>query len=179
MASSYSENESEASLANRLPNHDEHCAQSLKRYGRSFSELHTWMDEPCAILGSNHRKYRHDPFVTPSEAKALFGDFADHACLDHIRLDELESRKSCDEIKRLQVVKFTIQTSAGTWQFESEGVSISKDGKTRFFLRSSNLSQKPIHESKEVDDAIEEEEDGNDEDEEWWKDEDDPEGSEP
>jgi hypothetical protein len=46
----------------------------------------------CAILGASHRKYRHDPNTTPKEAKAIFGENADNACLDHIRLDELESR---------------------------------------------------------------------------------------
>jgi len=31
--------------------------------------------------------HRHDPYITPIEAKKLFGEYADHACLDHIRLD--------------------------------------------------------------------------------------------
>jgi hypothetical protein len=126
-----------------MPNHEEHCADSLKRYGKSFSEIHRWMDEPCLILGSQHRIYRHDPYVTPSEAKAIFGDLADHVCLDHIRLDELESRKSITtiwfqntnyyEIKSvLSVIKFTIQSPAGVSHFESEAVNISKDGKSRF-----------------------------------------------
>jgi len=160
-----------------MPNHEVHCAESLKRYGKSFSELHAWMDEPSLILGSAHRQYRHDPNVTPSEAKAIFGDFADHACLDHIRLDELESRKSYYEIRALPIVKFTIQSPAGAWQFESEGVSISKDGKTHFFLRSSNLSQKSVQEPEEVNNAIEEEDDNdNDEGEEWWDEPDNPEG---
>jgi hypothetical protein len=52
-----------------MPNHEEHCAESLRRYGKSFSELHSWMDEPSLILGAAHRQYRHDPYVTPIEAK--------------------------------------------------------------------------------------------------------------
>lgn len=76
-----------------MPNHEEHCEDSSRRYGKTFSELHTWMDEPSAILGPNHRKYRHDPNTTPLEAKRIFGEDADHACLDHIRLDELDSRR--------------------------------------------------------------------------------------
>jgi hypothetical protein len=76
-----------------LPNNKEHCEDSLRRYGKTFEELHRWMDEPSAIMGASHRKYRHDPYTTPQEAKKLFGENADHACLDHIRLDELESRK--------------------------------------------------------------------------------------
>jgi len=51
------------------------------------------MDEPSTILGPNHRKYRHDPNTTPFVARQLFGSLADQACLDHIRLDELEKRR--------------------------------------------------------------------------------------
>lgn len=76
-----------------MPNHETHCEDSYRRYGKTFSELHTWMDEPSTILGPNHRKYRHDPNTTPWEAKRIFGENADHACLDHIRLDELDSRR--------------------------------------------------------------------------------------
>ncbi len=45
------------------------------------------MDEPYEIQGRTHRRFRHDPQTTPAEAKKLFGEFADHACIDHIRLD--------------------------------------------------------------------------------------------
>jgi len=45
------------------------------------------MDAPSAILGQKHRMYRHNPYVTPKKAKELFGEFADDACLGHIRLD--------------------------------------------------------------------------------------------
>ncbi len=79
-----------------MQNRKEHCAQSLKRYNRSFSELHRWMDEPSLHLSANHRKYRHDPNATPIEAKAVFGEGADNACLDHIRLDDLEVYKKGD-----------------------------------------------------------------------------------
>jgi hypothetical protein len=51
------------------------------------------MDEPSTILGPNHRKFRHDPNSTPYIAKQLFGPLADQACLDHIRLDELDRRR--------------------------------------------------------------------------------------
>lgn len=131
------------------------------------------MDEPSFLLGAKHRKYRHDPNVTPSEAKAIFGELADAACLDHIRLDELESRKNntTSETKSdHQMVAFTIQSPAGEWYFQSEAISISKDGKTHFFLRSSNLSQKSIKTPDE-----EESEDENNEDEEWWRNEEEPE----
>jgi hypothetical protein len=62
-----------------MPNNEEHSQESLRRYGKSFSEFHKWMDEPIAILGANHRKYRHDPNTTPKEAVQLFGENADNA----------------------------------------------------------------------------------------------------
>jgi RNA polymerase subunit RPABC4/transcription elongation factor Spt4 len=76
-----------------MPNNAEHCEDSLRRYGKTFAELHRWMDEPSTLLGPTHRRYRHDPHTTPQEAKAIFGENSDNACLDHIRLDELESRR--------------------------------------------------------------------------------------
>jgi len=79
-----------------VPSHEKHCRDSLRKYGKRFEDLHLWMDEPRDILGRKHRMFRHDPEVTPREAKGLFGEFADHACLDHIRLDQVSS----DEIRR-------------------------------------------------------------------------------
>jgi hypothetical protein len=55
------------------------------------------MDEPSSILGPKHRKYRHDPHTTPIVARKLFGENADNACLDHIRLDELETRRKVNK----------------------------------------------------------------------------------
>lgn len=148
-----------------MPNNEEHCADSLKRYGKTFAELHAWMDEPSFLLGSSHRKYRHDPYVTPLEARAIFGENADNACLDHISLDELESRnritnsellcESDDEMEIvLPMVRFTITSPAGAWHCESEAISFSKDGKTHFCVRSSSLLRKCIRS-----DAIEEDDD--------------------
>jgi len=70
-----------------MPTHEEHCQDSLRKYGKRFDKLHRWMDEPWELLGKKHRMYRHDPKTTPQEAKKLFGEYADHACLDHIMLD--------------------------------------------------------------------------------------------
>jgi len=52
------------------------------------------MDEPSEILGYKHRMYRHDPYTTPQVARRLFGEYADDACLDHIRLDREMSRET-------------------------------------------------------------------------------------
>ena len=118
-----------------MPNHKEHCAESIRRYGESFSELHRWMDEPSLLLGAAHRQYRHDPYVTPVEAKAIFGDFADHACLDHIRLDEQENRKSAQnnsEITSVQPVSIKVQSTVGSWNLECKAVTFIRDGITTF-----------------------------------------------
>jgi hypothetical protein len=136
------------------------------------------MDEPSLILGAKHRKNRHDPNVTPDEAKAIFGEGADNACLDHIRLDELESRNKIktsglpdagdDEVLSvLPVVRFTIQSPTGAWHFQSEAVSFNKDGKKIYCFRSSSLLQKHVQNK-----AVEED----DEDEELLDDLDNPEG---
>lgn len=79
-----------------MPSHEKHCQDSLGKYGKRFGDLHSWMDEPRDIRGRMHRMFRHDPATTPQEAKKLFGEFADHACLDHIRLGQMYS----DEIGR-------------------------------------------------------------------------------
>jgi len=88
-----------------MPSHEEHCQDSLRRYGKRFDELHRWMDQPSAIMGGKHRMYRHDPYKTPQEAKLLFGPLADQACLDHIRLDRQESRRKGIGKMRISVRK--------------------------------------------------------------------------
>jgi hypothetical protein len=77
-----------------MPNLEKHEESCMKRYGNPFTELHQWMDEPSAIMGNVHRKFRHDVNVTPKEAIQLFGPQADNACIDHIILDYEESAKS-------------------------------------------------------------------------------------
>lgn len=81
-----------------MPSHEKHCQDSLKKYGKRFDDLHSWMDETWEILGTQHRMYRHDPYTTPQEAKNIFGEYADHACLDHIVLDWRESPKRFNSI---------------------------------------------------------------------------------
>jgi len=76
-----------------MPSLKEHEESSLAKYGKGFTPLHRWMDELAyQQLGSKHRRFRHDPETTPQEAKTLFGEFADHACLDHIMLDKTDKK---------------------------------------------------------------------------------------
>lgn len=70
-----------------IPELKEHEKDSINKYGKPFTELHQWMDYPVKGYGKRHRIFRHDPKVTPEQAKKLFGENADHSCLDHIVLD--------------------------------------------------------------------------------------------
>jgi len=80
-----------------MPSHEKHCQQSYERYNKRFDKLHTWMDEPWKLLGKEHRMYRHDPYISPKEVKELFGKYADHACLDHILLDNHQGKWGIDQ----------------------------------------------------------------------------------
>jgi hypothetical protein len=66
------------------------------------------MDEPSTLFGKGHRRYRHDPIQTPLLAKKLFGELADQACLDHIRLDELESRRNQQPLELTDQTKWFV-----------------------------------------------------------------------
>jgi hypothetical protein len=57
------------------------------------------------MLGKDHRMYRHDPYKTPLEARRMFGENADHACLDHIRLDEVGDTKPPEEEGKKKTMK--------------------------------------------------------------------------
>jgi hypothetical protein len=84
-----------------MPSHEQHCKLSLERYGKDFSGLHGWMDEPAVVIvGMTHRKFRHDIYTTPQEALKIFGEFADQACIDHIKQDANEDRKREKKPKR-------------------------------------------------------------------------------
>ena len=78
-----------------------HEEESVKQYGKPFTELHQWMDAPVKVLHYGHRKVRHDPKVTPLETKNLFGENADHACLDHIILDLQETENKINYSKTI------------------------------------------------------------------------------
>ena len=89
-----------------MPSRKEHCQDSLERYGKRFDELHKWMDEPSTMLARYHRIHRHDPVGTPPIAKRLFGELADQACIDHIRLDKLgEKRLKREKSKKPKLPK--------------------------------------------------------------------------
>jgi hypothetical protein len=84
-----------------MPELRDHEKQSMSKYGKSFTQLHQWMDFPSKGFGKRHRMFRHDPKVTPEEAKKLFGKNADHACLDHIVMDLDEEYKFINNGKNI------------------------------------------------------------------------------
>lgn len=84
-----------------MPNHEEHCQDSYRKNGKRYDDVHTWMDAPSQVMGGSHRAQRHDPYRTPNEARSIFGEGADHACLDHILLDARESLESKTEEEQI------------------------------------------------------------------------------
>lgn len=80
-----------------MPEHEEHCLHSLKRYGVRGDEIHAWIDEPSQIAGGSHRNFRHDLASLPT-AIQLFGksygdDMVENIFLDHLKADSEENRK--------------------------------------------------------------------------------------
>jgi hypothetical protein len=81
-----------------MPNHEEHCQHSLRRYGERADDLHSWIDEPSKKWGQGHRQFRHDT-ETVKLAGKIFGDrygreLAQNIALDHIMLDHEEDIKT-------------------------------------------------------------------------------------
>jgi hypothetical protein len=80
-----------------MPNHEEHCQHSLKRYGTRGDDIHHWIDEPSQVLGGAHRTERHD--ISSLElAIQMFGEkYGDNIVrnifLDHLYLDSKTKSK--------------------------------------------------------------------------------------
>ena len=72
-----------------MPSHDEHCQYTFERYGVTGEEIHEWMDEPAKLLGSTHRKARHDPRQNlPKYLIQMYGEsLAKNIMIDHLLLD--------------------------------------------------------------------------------------------
>ena len=47
-----------------MPNLEEHCKHSLKRYGVEGRDIHSWLDEPSRHYAGIHREFRHDEKTT-------------------------------------------------------------------------------------------------------------------
>lgn len=84
-----------------MPNIEEHCKHSLKRYGAEGRDIHMWLDEPSRLYAGIHREFRHDE-KTIILAGKTFGktygeDMAQAITLDHIMADHEESIKKRGE----------------------------------------------------------------------------------
>lgn len=80
-----------------MPEHEEHCLHSEKRYGIRGDEIHSWMDEPSSISGGTHRKFRHGledlPIAIQMFGKIYGEEMVENIFLDHLRADSEEGRK--------------------------------------------------------------------------------------
>ena len=105
---------------------DGHSLSCRQRFGRSFSEVHSWMDAPSWGLRRKHRKYRHNILESPKEALSRFGEGADLACIDHILRDFSPHYPdlSDDELYRLLVEKAKVRVTS----FRQSLVAIKESG---------------------------------------------------
>lgn len=89
-----------------MPNLEEHCKRTLKRYGVEGRDIHKWLDKPSRKYAGAHRQFRHDT-ETIRLVGEIFGkkygrSLAENIALDHIMLDHEEEVKK----RRTIVVKF-------------------------------------------------------------------------
>lgn len=86
-----------------MPQHEEHCKNSEKRYGIRGEEIHTWMDEPSQVAGGSHRDFRHDLSSLQTAIQLFSGlygtEMVENIFLDHLKADSAESRKKAEVIK--------------------------------------------------------------------------------
>jgi hypothetical protein len=101
-----------------MPEHEEHCLHSEKRYGVRGDDIHSWIDEPSAVAGGSHRSYRHDLNSLPT-AIQIFGskygaDMVENIFLDHLKADSEENRKKEVEKshldEKLSIATFPVPT---------------------------------------------------------------------
>jgi hypothetical protein len=86
-----------------MPNHEEHCLHSEKRYGVRGDDIHRWIDEPSQISGGSHRNYRHNLNALQT-AIQLFGksygaEMVEDIFIDHLKADSEEKRKQKEELE--------------------------------------------------------------------------------
>lgn len=71
-----------------MPSLENHCQESMRLFGKSYEEVHRWLDEfaGSAEYGFRHRKVRHHE-VGIAEVCRLFGPDAGKAAKRHIFSD--------------------------------------------------------------------------------------------
>ena len=81
---------------------EEHCAESIRLFGKAFEEVHRWLDEYAGSekYGMRHRRVRHHEAGIRA-AKMLFGEEAARAARQHVVSDlRGEGRKDGDPFPR-------------------------------------------------------------------------------
>jgi len=97
-----------------MPNCAEHTIHCWNLYGVGGADIHQWMDEPSSLLGSHHRKHRHDPQMKiPQKFINKYGEeLARNIVLDHLYLDyelkDTKLRKRVEALERAQEIQFPI-----------------------------------------------------------------------
>lgn len=80
-----------------LPDHEEHCQHTLKRYNVRGDDIHSFIDEPSKLAGQGHRIYRHDTKTIKLVGEIFGGKYgrevAESIALDHITADHEEEIK--------------------------------------------------------------------------------------
>jgi len=74
-----------------MPDHKLHATLDYMLFGRSFHEIHKFMDSAQPFLQSNHRILYHD-MQTVQELTELYGEQAGKAAYMHIALDYVSDR---------------------------------------------------------------------------------------
>jgi hypothetical protein len=124
-----------------MPEHEEHCLHSEKRYGVRGDDIHSWIDEPSAVAGGFHRSFRHDLSSLPT-AIQIFGskygaDMVENIFLDHLKADSEENRKK-------EVEKSHIEERITIWTFPVPSFDSTIDGLGRYLeLVASSVPKSP------------------------------------
>lgn len=112
-----------------MPDHEEHCLHSLKRYGIRGDDIHSWIDEPVAVAGASHREYRHS-LESLHAAIQIFGskygaDTVENIFLDHLKADSEENRKK-------EAERSHIDEKISVWAFPVPSLDSTIDGLGRY-----------------------------------------------
>lgn len=66
---------------------EEHCQDCINELGKPYEEVHEWLDELFALVGSDHRDIRHN-IMGVEKVRKMWGDEAARAAEIHILKDE-------------------------------------------------------------------------------------------
>ena len=71
-----------------MPKFEEHCTESVRLFGKSYAELHRWLDEFAGSerYGMRHRRVRHHQ-AGINEAVRIFGTDVGPVARQHIISD--------------------------------------------------------------------------------------------